>query len=67
MEAARAKFEEHDIETATREINDLTALAAWDRAADVIEHLRRRHPDSERVAELARKVSAGQDKANART
>ncbi len=65
VEQARAKFEAHDIETATREINDLAALAAWDRAADVVRDLQRRHPDSERVAELARRVTTGQDKANA--
>jgi outer membrane protein assembly factor BamD (BamD/ComL family) len=63
VEQARAKFEAHDIETATREINDLAALAAWDRAAEVVRDLQRRHPNSERVGELARRVTMGQDKA----
>jgi outer membrane protein assembly factor BamD (BamD/ComL family) len=38
-------------------------LAAWDRAAEVVRDLQRRHPNSERVGELARRVTMGQDKA----
>ncbi|MCK4343602.1 MAG: hypothetical protein KAY37_17960 [Phycisphaerae bacterium] len=63
VEQARAKFEAHDLETATREVNDLSALSAWDRAADVVRDLRRRHPRSEKVSELVRRVEAGLNKA----
>ena len=65
VEQARAKFEAHDIEVATREVDDLAALNAWDRAAGVVRDLQRRHPDSEKVAELVRRVGIGCDKANA--
>jgi len=65
VEEARAKFEQHEVETATREINDLATLGAWDRAAAVAYDLQRRHPRSEQVAALVRRVEAGLNKAGA--
>ncbi len=65
IEEARARFEAHDLEVATREINELIHLGAWDRAADVVRHIHERHPASPNVAELARRVAVGRDKAAA--
>jgi outer membrane protein assembly factor BamD (BamD/ComL family) len=65
IEQARAKFEQHDVETAEREVNDLVALSAWDRALNVVREVQRRHPDSERAAVLARRVQEGVDRAAA--
>lgn len=65
IEQARAKFEAHDLNVATREVDDLSALGAWDRALDTVRTLRQRHPASEKVAELARRVALARDKATA--
>lgn len=63
LEDARAQFETHDLELATREVDDLVTLGAWDRAAEVVQDLRQRHPESDQVAQLARRVAAGREKA----
>jgi outer membrane protein assembly factor BamD (BamD/ComL family) len=65
IEQARAQFEAHDLEVATREVDDLTSLGAWDRATEVLRTLRQRHPASEQVAELARRVAVARDRATA--
>jgi hypothetical protein len=65
IEQARAKFEEHDLLIATREIDDLAALGAWDRAAEVVRALRQRHPNAEQVLELTRRVAIGRERATA--
>lgn len=65
VEQARAKFEAHDIEGAERELEDLAALGAWDRAADVVRELQQRHPDAARVRDLARRVEEGTRRAHA--
>ncbi|MEW6250231.1 MAG: hypothetical protein AB1716_06270 [Planctomycetota bacterium] len=65
IEQARAKFEEHDLEVATREIDDFAALGAWDRAAEVVRELRQRHPESDKVKELVRRVAVGRERATA--
>ena len=65
IEQARAKFEAHDLGVATREVDDLAALGAWERAAEVIRTLKLRHPNAERVNELARRVAIARDKATA--
>lgn len=63
VEQARARFEAHDIENAKREIEDLAALNAWDRAQVVVRELQRRHPDSQPAAELAQYVARRRDEA----
>ena len=63
IEAARERIESHDIESATRQINDLMALGAWDRILETVRDLVRRHPGVERVEELAHRVTAQGDKA----
>jgi outer membrane protein assembly factor BamD (BamD/ComL family) len=63
VEQARMKFESRDIESATREVNDLIALSAWDRAALVAQEALHRHPRSEAAAELVRKVGQQREKA----
>jgi outer membrane protein assembly factor BamD (BamD/ComL family) len=65
IEQTRAQFEAHDIELATREIDDLAALGAWDRATDVVRTLQQRHPEAEPVRDLARRVLLGQERATA--
>jgi outer membrane protein assembly factor BamD (BamD/ComL family) len=65
IEQARAQFEAHDLEVATREVDDLAALGAWDRAVEIVRTLRQRHPASEQVAELTRRVAQAREKASA--
>lgn len=65
IEAARATIEAHDVEATTREVNDLAALGAWDRASEAVRHLQQRHPGSQKVTELARRIAVGRDKATA--
>jgi hypothetical protein len=65
VEQARALFEAHDLLMASREVDDLAALGAWDRAGEVFRNLRQRHPVSEPVAELGRRVTLGQERATA--
>lgn len=56
VETARAQVETRDIEHAERQVSDLAALEAWDRAADVVRELLERHPDSEQAQQLAARV-----------
>lgn len=56
IERVRRTVEERDVETAAQQINELAALGAWERAADVIRELMERHPESPRVAELDARV-----------
>ena len=65
VEQARAQFETHEVEAATREVNDLATLGAWDRAAVVVHELQQRHPNSEPVVTLVHRVQAGLNKAGA--
>lgn len=65
IEMARTKFETHDLRVASREIDDLIALGAWERAVEIVRHLRQRHPSSEQVEALARRVAAGRERATA--
>ncbi len=65
IEQTRAKFEAHDLSVATREVDDLIALDAWDRATSVTRELQRRYPTAEKVAGLVRRVASGRDKATA--
>lgn len=63
VEQARQKFETHDVDAATREVDELASLGAWDRALDTVRTLRQRHPNSEKVETLARRVAAARDQA----
>ncbi|MGD8451298.1 MAG: hypothetical protein PVJ57_05715 [Phycisphaerae bacterium] len=65
IEKMRSTVETRDIETATRQVDDLAALGAWERAASVVSELRERHPDSAPARELARRVRIQRDKASA--
>jgi hypothetical protein len=65
VEEARAKFESDDLENAARELEDLIALAAWDRAAQVVRDSQQRHPRSERTSELARRLANARARASA--
>ncbi len=65
IEQMRAQVEAHDIDAAQRQIKDLTALGAWDRVAEVIKELLERHPDSAKANELAHRLRAERNKAQA--
>ncbi len=63
VEQARTAVEKADLETTTREVDDLTALGAWDRAMQAVRDLQRRHPTSTKAADLARRITIQRDKA----
>ncbi len=65
VEQARAKLEAHDSAAATREVDDLVALGAFDRAVEAVRHFRARHPNSEIVGELARRIATARERASA--
>lgn len=65
IEQMRAQVEAHDIEAAQRQIDDLTSLGAWDRVSEVINELLQRHPDSAKANELAQRIRAQRNKAEA--
>jgi tetratricopeptide (TPR) repeat protein len=65
IEKVRSEVEAHDVEAATRQVNDLAALGAWPRVMDVVNELLERHPDSGRAAELAKRVRFEREKAEA--
>ncbi len=63
--AVRSRVESHDVEAATRQIEELISLNAWDRATDLIRDLLERHPKAQAAQELARKVRMQREKAEA--
>lgn len=65
IEQMRAQVEAHDIEAAQRQIDDLTSLGAWDRVAEVLNELLERHPDSIKANDLAERLRAQRNKAEA--
>lgn len=65
VEEARSTVEARDIDAVTREVKDLAALGAWDRAAQALSDLQRRHPSSPRVTELAKRIATGRAQAAA--
>ena len=65
IQNVRGQVESRDIEEATRQINELTALSAWDRAQDVARDLLERHPKADGAIEVARRVRVQRDKAEA--
>lgn len=65
IEKVRAEVETHDVEAATRQVNDLASLGAWDRANDVVRDLLQRHPGSQPADGLAARVADEREKAQA--
>lgn len=65
IEQMRTQVEARDIEGAERQINDLSSLGAWDRVAEVMNELLERHPDAPRVHDLAQRLRAQRNKAEA--
>jgi outer membrane protein assembly factor BamD (BamD/ComL family) len=65
IETMRAEMESRDVEQAERQIHDLSALEAWERAAEVVRELLERHPDSEKANALAAVVRMKYEKSQA--
>ncbi|MCG3127530.1 MAG: hypothetical protein CHACPFDD_02392 [Phycisphaerae bacterium] len=63
IETVRAQVEAKDVDGATRQIDELVALGAWDRVQDVLNDLLERHPRSAGALDLARRIRAQRDKA----
>lgn len=61
IEAVRAQVQSRDIETATRQVDELCKLGAWDRAQDAVNELLIRHPGAAGAIELARKLKVQRD------
>lgn len=62
IEKERAQLESRDIESAERQAQELMTLGAWDRVADVLAELQRRHPDSPRAQALVQRVREARDR-----
>lgn len=56
IEQMRTQVEQHDIEAAERQIQDLKSLGAHDRVTEVVEELLERHPESMRAHTLAQRI-----------
>lgn len=65
IEQVRSQVEARDVESATRQINDLAALGAWERAYEVVLELIERHPNSPKTNELAKRVSQERERSEA--
>lgn len=65
IEEVRASVEARDVEAAKRQIQDLSALGAWERARDVIRDLLDRHPGCKAAQDLAVWVKRERQKAEA--
>jgi len=65
IERVRSQVEQHDIESAQRQIDELVSLGAWDRVEEVLKELLQRHPDSARANELAHNLRARRHQAEA--
>jgi tetratricopeptide (TPR) repeat protein len=63
IEQTRERLESHDIAMAQREVEDLLALGAWDRAVEVVRNVRHRHPEAAAVETLAQRVAQARDQA----
>ncbi|MCA9243420.1 MAG: tetratricopeptide repeat protein [Phycisphaerales bacterium] len=62
VETARLQVEAQDIQSATRQVEDLSSLGAWDRAGEVVRELLDRHPDSQKARALAQRVNDAREK-----
>ncbi|QDV89551.1 hypothetical protein RAS2_06210 [Phycisphaerae bacterium RAS2] len=56
VETAREQFESSDVVTATKQVNDLINISAWQRARDVAQQLQQRHPDSNEARQLLLRI-----------
>lgn len=65
IEQMRSQVENADIEHCERQIDDLIQLGAWDRVAEVVTELLKRHPDSHRAIELSQKIRVQKNSAEA--
>ncbi|MBL8878699.1 MAG: tetratricopeptide repeat protein [Phycisphaerales bacterium] len=65
IEQVRSQVEARDLESATRQVNDLAALGAWERAYEVVLELMERHPNSPKTADLAKRVSQERERSEA--
>lgn len=65
IEQVRSQVEARDLESATRQVNDLAVLGAWERAYEVVLELMERHPNSPKTAELAKRVSQERERSEA--
>ncbi|RMF83190.1 MAG: hypothetical protein D6744_05155, partial [Planctomycetota bacterium] len=63
IEQMRTQVEQHDIDAAQRQIQDLTSLGAWDRVDEVLKELLERHPDSQRALDLAQELRSQRNRA----
>ncbi|TWT44286.1 hypothetical protein RAS1_06960 [Phycisphaerae bacterium RAS1] len=61
IESARSQVEARDLELATRDVENLLAIGAAERARDVVRDLLNRHPMSPALADLARRVQLSED------
>lgn len=62
IDKERSQLETRDIESAERQVQELTSLGAWERIAEVVQELQRRHPDSPRAQSLVQRVRAARDR-----
>lgn len=56
VETARERFESSDVVMATKQVNDLINISAWQRARDVAQQLQKRHPDSSEARQLLLRI-----------
>lgn len=56
VETARERFESSDVVMATKQVNDLINISAWQRARDVAQQLQQRHPDSNEARQLLLRI-----------
>ncbi|RIK66434.1 MAG: hypothetical protein DCC65_09840 [Planctomycetota bacterium] len=56
IESQRERFESQDITEVTRQIEDLMTIAAWQRARQLVQQLKDRHPDSAEARQLLLRV-----------
>jgi hypothetical protein len=63
IDTMRASVETRDVDTAVRQVSDLVALGAWERATEVVQDLLHRHPTAARAQELSRKLAAERERA----
>lgn len=56
LEQQRAERQESDAMTASRRVDELISISAWDRARSVVEELARRHPNAGVIAQLRARI-----------